>query len=551
MKKAYKIFFAAMLAAGSVFAQEEKLDAIIEVENDYNPVVMRVSKHNFTPQIEQTKGNAPLGLIFSQEAAPFNKFISERNVKQVLPKQESEYPGYARLGYGNNNNSDAKFGYRLRVTEKDDVNMFASFNGFKCDIDAPYNGEWNSRMFDTWLSADYTHRFDRLTFGIKADINNKVFNYQPSGSSNAPEGLSMTDKQHSNRYNLQFVAKSNLAGPLSYAANIGYNLNTRKYLNGQKERITENHLTAGGTVAYELPNADIQKIGATLNIDGFIYNDALKPDFGRRYSNYMSIRFNPFMNFRFNDWKLRMGVHADMLTDNGTFFALAPDCRLEGMISDNFTLLATATGGRTLNTFATMEELTPYWSIMAQPTATYKIFDVAAEGRISFEPFTVAVYAGYAYTKDNLLAVADYTNTNVYNIFGQNSTRNIYAGGRFGYDYGGWFKFAAEARYEHWGCSGSDIYILYKPQILADIHAEARLFDGLYTNIGYAFTRYTKGEGVRIDNMNNLYAKISYKFLEQIGVFVQGNNLINCDYQAYPGYYAQGINFMAGVNVNF
>ncbi len=550
------ILIATLLFSLGVYAQKDSLNAVIQVENDYNPVVVKANKQSFTPQIEMPNESNPLELMFSQEATPYTKFTSERNVKELLPKHEVAHPGYARLGYGNNNNMDALFGYRLKISERDNVNLFASTNGFDTKLNGFWN-KWESRMYDTWLTSDYTHKFDYLTLGIEAGINNKVFNYQTIKLDNLRKVP--TDKQHSNSYKVMLNVNSNLAGAFSYSAKAGYRLNTRKYSAGLKENISENHITAGGTVAYELPNEDIQKMGITMDIDGFIYNETLKPHDGRKYEDYASVRVNPFMNFRFDDWKIKIGVHADMLTANGTFFAFAPDCSIEGIIADKVNLFATATGGRTLNTFATMEESTPYWDYSPgdskQYTATYKIFDITVGGRIAFEPLSVNIYTGYAYTKDDLLSTNEIMGNRQTILFVQENTRNLYIGGRLGYDYGGWFNFVADARYDYWKSSGQEYHLLYKPEISIDLNGEAQIYKGLSALLGYTFTRYTKSNEEphkgRIANMSDLHAKISYKFLNRYEAFVSGSNLLDYDYQIYPGYFAQGINFMIGASVGF
>lgn len=555
MKKEIILIATLLFSIGS-YAQKDSLNAVIQVENDYNPVVIKANKQSFTPQIEMSKNNNPLELVFSQEATPYRRFTSERNVKELLPKQDIATPGYLRLGYGNNNNVDALLGYRLDISKNDRINIFASMNGFNTELEGFWNN-WDSRMYDTWLTTDYTHQFEALSFGIETGINNKVFNYQTINLGNLREGY--TDKQHSNSFNLMFNVKSNLAGPFSYSAKAGYRYNTRKYSAGLKERISENHIIASGSVAYELPNDDIQKLGMNVDLDGFIYSDELKPQEGTSFEDYASIRFNPFMNFRFDDWKIRLGVHADMLTANGTFFAFAPDCSIEGSITDRIDLYATATGGRTLNTFATMEEATPYWEyvpgITQQHTATYKIFDVSVGGRIAIEPLSVNLFTGYAYTKDDLLCTNEIFRDHQTNVFKQENTRNMYIGGQIGYDYGGWFEFAADARYDYWKSSGEEYHLLYKPEITINLNGKAQIYKGLCANLGYTFTRYTKSSEEpikgRIANKSNLHAKIGYTFLDRFEAFVLGDNLLNYDYQIYPGYFAQGINFLIGATVSF
>ena len=108
MMKKYIIIFAAMLfVSSSAFAQKDTLNAVVQVENDYNPRVSKASKLSSTPQIEIQNNATPLDIIFSQRTHPFKKFIGERNVKESMPELQKQLPGYARLGVGTNNNIDA------------------------------------------------------------------------------------------------------------------------------------------------------------------------------------------------------------------------------------------------------------------------------------------------------------------------------------------------------------------------------------------------------------------------------------------------------------
>ena len=108
MKNYIITFTATMLMCSSIFAQKDTLNAVVQVENDYNPKVAKATKVTSTPQVEIQNNNTPLDIIFSQKTYPYRNFTGERNVKETLPKLQKQYPGYARLGYGTNNNIDAK-----------------------------------------------------------------------------------------------------------------------------------------------------------------------------------------------------------------------------------------------------------------------------------------------------------------------------------------------------------------------------------------------------------------------------------------------------------
>ena len=541
----------ATLFAATTFAQTDSLNAVVKVENDYNPIIVKATKQSFTPQIEMPTDKTPLDLVFSRTATPFERFISNRDLANLLPSQEALYNGYARFGYGNRNNIDTKLGYRLDVGKNDVINLFASLTGFNCDIDGIELGEWKSRFYDTWLTADYTHRFRGLSLSILGGVNNKAFNYQPTNLFQTYG----TDKQHSNDYRLMARVKSHLAGPISYNANIGYQLHTRKYSSATSERINENQFTAGGDIKLEIDNEQLRSLGIAGTFDAFTYNDALKPQYNE-YDNYISIRTNPFMNFRFDTWKLRLGIHADVLTANGKKIAFAPDIKFEGPISKNMIFYANATGGNQLNTFASFDELSPYWSYnkdSKQITPTYNVFDIETGLRMSFEPLAIHLFVGYDYSKYNLLPTATLINPAnlVYTGFAQDDTRKYYVGGKVSYDYSGWLNVTADARYNKWNCDETDELLLFTPMIEANAKARARIYDGLYMGLGYNYVRYTKGDDGRIKDMNNLNANISYKFHKQFNAYIQADNLLNKKYFSYAGYVTRGINFLAGVEYNF
>ncbi len=541
----------ATLFAAISFAQTDSLNAVVKVENDYNPIIVKAVKQSFTPQIELPTDNTPLDLVFSRSATPFERFISNRDLTNLLPKQESAYNGYARFGYGNCNNVDAKLGYRLDVGTNDVINLFASLTGFNSTIDGVTAGDWKSRFYNTWLTADYTHRFKGLSLTLLGGVNNNVFNYQPSGMFAGAD----TDKQNNNDYRLMARVKSHLAGPISYNANIGYQLHTRKYSSGIEERISENQFTAGGEFMFDPNNEQLHNIGIAATFDAFTYNDAIKPQYNE-FDDYISIRTNPFMNFRFDTWKLRLGIHADILTANGKKIVFAPDVKFEGPLSDNMIFYANATGGNQLNTFASFNELSPYWGYREgceQLTPTYKVFDVETGLRMGFEPLAIHLFVGYDYSKYNLLPTATFADPTglVYTDFAQDDTRKYYAGGKVSYDYSGWLNVTADARYNKWNCDGADEQLLFTPMIEANIKARARLYDGLYFGLGYNYARYTKSDGGRIKDMNNLNANISYKFHKQFNAYIQADNMLNKKYFNYAGYIAKGINFLAGVEYNF
>lgn len=557
--KRYTILSAIMLAASNLFAQNDTIGAVIQVENNYAPVVVKATKMGFTPQIEIASDHAPLNLIFSQKGEPFKRFVSQRNVKDVLPTQEMCLPGYARLGYGTGNNLDLKGAYRFSFGKRDRLTLFASMDGYNTDID--YNDEeWRSRFYTTEINADYTHNFDNLTLGVEADIKNSVFNYmQPIFYASNLRMPETTDKQNCGSYALLVKAASNTMGALSYKAYAGFTINNRKYSASIAENIGETRLRAGGTVRYELAHENLYNLGANIDIDGFIHNSALKPEDGPgihdRYSDYALIRLNPFGNLRFGDWKGRLGIHADLVTANSPFLAVAPDIRIEGPLAQGISLYAAATGGRKAASFEMLDALSPYWNYIPgvkQPATVYNLCDISAGVRTTIGALYTNIYAGFSYTIDDLMPTADAKTSILYTKFIQDNSRDIYIGIDAGYDFGGIVNVEGNIRYDRWGCSDNDDLLMYKPMLTAGIKARARIIEGLYANVGYTFTGYTSGnDDLKIEDKSYLEARISYRLHKQLNLFLQGNNLLDCEYELYPGCLAQGANAMVGASINF
>lgn len=557
--KRYTILSAIMLAASNLFAQNDTIGAVIQVENNYAPVVVKATKMGFTPQIEIASDHAPLNLIFSQKGEPFKRFVSQRNVKDVLPTQEMCLPGYARLGYGTGNNLDLKAAYRFSFGKRDRLTLFASMDGYNTDID--YNDEeWRSRFYTTEINADYTHNFDNLTLGVEADIKNSVFNYmQPIFYANNLRMPETTDKQNCGSYALLVKAASNTMGALSYKAYAGFTINNRKYSASIAENIGETRLRAGGTVRYELAHENLYNLGANIDIDGFIHNSALKPEDGPgihdRYSDYALIRLNSFGNLRFGDWKGRLGIHADLVTANSPFLAVAPDIRIEGPLAQGISLYAAATGGRKAASFEMLDALSPYWNYIPgvkQPATVYNLCDISAGVRTTIGALYTNIYAGFSYTIDDLMPTADAKTSILYTKFIQDNSRDIYIGIDAGYDFGGIVNVEGNIRYDRWGCSDNDDLLMYKPMLTAGIKARARIIEGLYANVGYTFTGYTSGnDDIKIEDKSYLEARISYRLHKQLNLFLQGNNLLDCEYELYPGCLAQGANAMVGASINF
>ena len=86
------LIISALALCGTAFAQSNENSAVVNIENEYTPEVIKVSKKGNTPTIAEETEMEPLKLEFIEKAEPFRGFTSERDIKDVIPTQKRQYP---------------------------------------------------------------------------------------------------------------------------------------------------------------------------------------------------------------------------------------------------------------------------------------------------------------------------------------------------------------------------------------------------------------------------------------------------------------------------
>ena len=552
MKKSI-LSIAAILLSCTVLAQNDTLRAVVNVNNEYTPVLIKVDKKNFVPSnSSKTKKSTPK-YRFTSEAMPFNGFVSERNNKELIKEEENPYKGYARAGYGIGGMVDLKAAYRTRLGERDLIKATASLDGYMTDIDRiENNSSWESRMYNSNIAVGYTHLFDGLKLNVTGEFNNRLFNYQSMGTADND-----TDKQNSKELGIRIDGATIARDGYGYRFDAGFANNSRKYSAGTDNGINESRIKAGGAAWYNFGH-DEGGVGIAADVETFLYNKALR-DAKKPFDNYISVDANPYVSFILKGWDIRLGAKMNILTGNGARLAFAPDVKIATYLTKNISFFAKATGGRTENNFSRLESISPYWNLdeasNGQLKPTYKVIDAVSGATITYKSLSVDLSAGYAYTKYDVLQTFEATSSTVYSIIYtglvQDNTHNAHASMRIGYDLGGWLKIAGDARYDYWKCGTKELLAM-RPEFTFKLNAEMKPIRGLTLNAIYDFTCYTKCDGnKRISSKNDLGIRASYEVLPWLGMYLQGNNLLNDSYYEYAGYEARGIRGLLGATVSF
>ena len=77
------------MLSGAIYAQSDSRNAVVNVENDYTPEVIEVTKKNHTPS-DETKNDAnPMELLFSKEGKRYNGFVSQKDINDSAADAET------------------------------------------------------------------------------------------------------------------------------------------------------------------------------------------------------------------------------------------------------------------------------------------------------------------------------------------------------------------------------------------------------------------------------------------------------------------------------
>ncbi|MBD9091413.1 MAG: TonB-dependent receptor [Bacteroides oleiciplenus] len=551
MKKIQCIFGTLALIAFPTWAQAQTQDKdttlsrTVVVEQEYNPDIMDASKVNVLPKVAPPTVSKKTVEYDATLVPAGNIPASTMQAYTGVESQDKAQRGYARLGYGNYGNLDARANYLFILPNSDKLNLNFHMNGMDGKLDMPDSKEkWDARYYRTRAGMDYVHSFRKVDLNVAGNFGLSNFNYMSYTSNNKQKFLSgdvhFGVKSTGEELPLQFHAETNL---MFYERQHDF-----QYENAQ-EAMVRTRAGAMGAISGE------QYVGVELAMDNVFYKN-------NEFDDYTSVELNPYYLYQNDDWKIRLGAHVDFAFGFGKKFRVAPDVTAQYIFSDSYILYAQATGGRRTNDFRRLEMISPYSQTASQLDATYEQLNAALGFRTS--PVTglwFNLYGGYQDLKNNLATIgvtptADGSYSSSYLLPLQANMHNIYAGAEISYSYKDIISFSASGVYRDWKTAkaedyNGDVLLAYMPSFEAKFNVDIRPIPSVLVNLGYQHATREKVGDQRVDPVGNLYLGGSYEVFKDISIYVRANNLLNKDYQYYWGYPTEGVNFMGGVSFRF
>ncbi len=571
MKKYRKqiLICAGLVTLTNVAAQQQQkndstVNRTVVVENQYNPEVMDAFKVNVLPKVEEP-AVAKTQIDYASSVHQMNKFpVLHMDVMNREISEDKVKRGYVRLSYGNRNNTDLKGAYLWNITERDVLDVMATFHGYSGNIGAGYDfdpvtsipilnydNEWKHRFFRTGASLKYSHDFDKVSMYVGGDFASQVFSYMPDVqlvSSSSQNGGKSEKPSFGHQLFISgggYVGVSSVEGtlPVEFGFQTGCNMFRRKHGIYIPGGISEGNVHTQGYISAGID--DRQAVGVALEMDNMFYD--------KSFSNYSLIKLRPYYSLKTESVSFTAGVNVDFQISNDGGLKLSPDIRFDYTFADNYVFYAHLTGNTRLNDFGTINDFSPFWVQPMQLNTSYTPYDVKIG--LKAAPLTnlgFGVYAGYRETRDELFSMPYDDGGGVYNGIAQAKARVAYAGLSADYSFRDLFDFGFAGSFYGWNVKKDMEQLLWlKPLYNIGFNVRAKVFKDFHATAEYTYEGRKKTLGIKADAVNELNIGAEYLFNDRVNVFLKLNNLLNKNYVTESGYPVQGFNVMAGVSLNF
>ena len=498
----------------------------------------------------------------------------------------SQYRGYFDLGVGGPMMiGDVSAGYRIVDRGTTRMNLWGQYNG---DVYKRSSATWHDHTAAIGVGlyqavgqnaridagVDYTYgfhdmpaieegRFSQSTSRINANLRLK-------GSNSGLDYSAALRYCHFGFYNPHFPwLKDSDFGPSSPSMPVvnpyyGY------------EPVRQNEL--GVSLGARLETSDVSHIGVDLSADFLAtgkHYEATMPftdmnTMPERSRTTGLVTATPYYELQNASATVRLGADVDFAFHSGKTIRVAPDVTLawHGMHTLGFEVRAH--GGSTLNSLASLYDITPYMNGSVAYRASHMPY--AIDARMVFGPFfgtTVELFGGYAGANDYLMPVAG----DIYPagaVWQSLDVKGYHYGVRFGYDNGK--TFALKASYEGSPSKYNKVWYEHRDRARHVVNAEMRIrpVSRLQLTVGYELRAgracYAFGEDetavaaandvylpqrVSLGTVSNLTFGAAYSATDNFTLFVRGENLLGRKAMYIGGRPMQDIHGMIGAALKF
>ena len=538
MKRIYITILSALLVAavGTAQTANDTINRMVLVESTYNPIIVGAVKHNFIPEEVKPSMNKE-EVVYADENVDLTNFDREALPAQVVEvTPEKGTPGYAHLGYGNYNNLSALAAYKWQFASNNDLTLNAHIDGWNGKLKLGDDTQWKSYFYNMGLNAEYNKQLEGALLNIGVHAAHYNYNY-------LTHTVVGTDRQKSNILGAHIGVKGAVKEHYYYQAQFGYNHFGRINHFGLDMSHAENHIHGEASLSRDLYQWGMASI--LLNTDVLAYQGLAD------YNGYFSLGITPRWEYKHGDFKFVSGFNMDFLGGKHTDkpLQMSPECSISYVPESRFSALLTLDGGRDINTYNHLYELSPYWAAVEQVRPTYTFLNAHLEGGFRIiEGLHLHLGGGYKILADALFETVIDSAAVRYTGITNHKAQVATIDGGISYTYKDLVTLTVKGDYNHWKLLGDQALLARAPKFKADMDARVRIMPKLHTYTKLKVVTFTGSDERAIIDWS---LGAHYALNKQFSFFLDAHNLLNRRYSYYTGYPSQGFNILAGAMFKF
>lgn len=577
MKKLY-IALAATVTGLGMTAQTLTKEIVIEREVDPTlPEAARINNFPTLLQPQTPSTRLPFVDVTSATAVPGMLTMLEPADGQPAFTL-SPYRGYATLGYFPAYNLGVSAGYSIIAKPASALNVWTQFDGWS------YKDQYDETLKrnSVTVGADFSHLFGRTRrLDLSADFTYNAYN----------KPWEEEDPNHSTlAFNLDAAWSARHEALAYYVTadfnHFGFSGKELHMSNNDLKGISQNIIKASAGTAYFITDkssltghVDVSFVNTnkfnTLLTDVTVggtsyYLPVLMPGDGKTMG---LITLAPSYRYTSGVFSTCLGVKAQIATNAGKTFHIAPDVKFNVRPVSTFAATLTLGGGEHINRLSDLYDIDPYMSV----AQGYKFSEVpfTADLKLAFGPFYGAsfeLFGGYAVANDWLMPEAvdgaagpnPPSNRMYYgSMFNGVDLRAVHYGAKFSWKY----NKNIEASVKYSGAPGSYRHSYYlnrdRARHVMEVKASVTPIDPLTIDASFELragrSLYTRW-GTIVDsdpikfnlrNANSLNIGASYRFFDWLSAFARVENILGRQAYMYNMLEQQGVHGLVGAAVKF
>lgn len=575
MKSHYIALLSLVLLSQIASAQSnDSLRREVTIVKDYTPIVKEASKINSLPPVS-TPAFERKPVTYRYDATPAEISITTSNVAipRISPTTTGDKyrKGYIDFGMGTYMSMAGNAGYHILDNATDRLNIGVQFTSLNWDI--PVNSSFvqgpekesatRQTFYDTRAGLHYDHLFESdVTLAFNAAYRFLNFNYYGT-CGNLPGNRSSHPFQWAHNFFVEIKADNSAAVAYDYnqwSITGGYSLYSNRWGAYVPDPSREQHAYLQASLCGDTGSG--WSAGAEANIDFLQYNGIYpagtpadeiihNPELAATsLQSVFMTELLPHIDWNGSRVHFRAGLRAYISVNDGTIFRFAPDVHFNWEFVNNYFIYANIGGGKRLHTWNDVSQYCIYFDPSQRIPSTYSPLDATGGIRFNIIPeFSFSAYGGYEIAEAALFQAVGQSSQAI-NWQTLNASC-VKAGARIDLNIGHIVSFIADGTYRLWK-QGTEEISFDRPRWEANARIKVQPHKRFGIEVGYNMQLGRNyGSLGSLADIHNLQASVTYRPIDILSVFVQGNNLLNRKYDFYYGLAAPRIQVMGGLAVTF